>query len=622
MKKNKPFGLWPSPIDAQMVARQAGFSDVRWGSADDLLWVETHSGQSVLKLLSGSDANREVSDSLTPRGKVGYGGGEFDALGEQVVVADKSGILYAIQLPHGRPHPITPAFGSAAAPAISPDSRWVAYVWSDGQDDFVGLVDIQGLDWPHKLVRGADFYSQLAWHPSGQWLAWVEWDHPNMPWDGSRVMLGRLAGSSPRLVEKIQVGGGQDAAASQPVFSPDGKWLAFVEESGEWETLFLHDLASGARHSLLQGDGTSLMPPLWVQGLHSLAWSPASDALYALRHAAGSDRLWRVGLDRRAEALDSGPYTVLSQLSVHPQRDEIALLASGPQTPQRVVVYRGGNWNTIARSSSEMLDPDTISMPEHFEWPASDGTVVHGLYYPPRNAGFTAQGVPPAIVYIHGGPTSETVTTFKAGTQYFTSRGYAWLEVNYRGSTGYGRTYRNLLRRRWGDYDVEDAVTGARALAAAGLADEKRLIIRGGSAGGYTVYNALIRHPGVFKAGLCQYGVSNLFALDLDTHKFEAHYTASLVGTLPEAAPRYHAWSPVFHANQIRDPIYIFQGADDRVVPPSQSEEIVAALRASRVFHQYKVYPGEGHGFRLAETIADYLKESERFLMTQVLFAP
>lgn len=193
--------------------------------------------------------------------------------------------------------------------------------------------------------------------------------------------------------------------------------------------------------------------------------------------------------------------------------------------------------------------------------------------------------------------------------------------VNYRGGTGYGRSYRHAMRGRWGDVDVEDAAGCAKALGELGLADPKQLVITGGSAGGYTVLNTLIRYPGLYKAGICLFGVTNLYALDMDTHKFEAHYNATLIGKLPEAAERYHAWSPVFHADKIRDALYIFQGSEDKVVPPSQSEEIVSVLRSHGIPHQYRLYQGEGHGFRKSETIKDYLKETERFLLQHVIFA-
>ena len=204
---------------------------------------------------------------------------------------------------------------------------------------------------------------------------------------------------------------------------------------------------------------------------------------------------------------------------------------------------------------------------------------MYGTYYAPTNPEYTSDGLPPAIVYIHGGPTSEQPVTYSAERTYFTTRGYAWLEVNYRGSSGQGRTYLQALRSNWGLADREDAAGGANALISQGLADPHRLIIRGGSAGGYTVLNTLIHYPGLFKAGICLYGVSNLFSLAQDTHKFEAHYNDSLVGPLPEAAEKYHAWSPIFHASQINDALAIFQGSIDKVVPPSQSEEIVNALR-------------------------------------------
>jgi dipeptidyl aminopeptidase/acylaminoacyl peptidase len=224
-------------------------------------------------------------------------------------------------------------------------------------------------------------------------------------------------------------------------------------------------------------------------------------------------------------------------------------------------------------------------------------------------------------VYIHGGPTTEQPVAYSAERIFFISRGYAWLDVNYRGSSGFGRTYLQALRNRWGETDVEDAANAAKALIENGLADPHKLIIRGGSAGGYTVLNTLIHHPGLFKAGICLYGVSNLFTLAQDTHKFEAHYTDSMVGPLPDAAEKYHAWSPIFHAENIRDALAVFQGSIDRVVPPPQSEEIINVLRTRGVPLLYKLYEGEGHGFRKDETLANSYFEVERFLQQFVLFA-
>jgi len=319
--------------------------------------------------------------------------------------------------------------------------------------------------------------------------------------------------------------------------------------------------------------------------------------------------------------INTGEYTSLRQISVS-NKGEIALIASCATIPARVIVGNGKSWRIMARSTAENIPAAYLSSPQAISWQSDEGIRIHGLFYPPANPKFTADGIPPVIVYIHGGPTSQVTAGFSTATAFFTSRGYGWLDVNYRGSTGYGHEYKNMLRGRWGDVDVEDSVSGARALVVQGLANEKQLIIMGGSAGGYTVLNSLIRYPGVFKAGICNYGVSNLFMLDLDTHKFEAHYNASLIGQLPDAADKYHAWSPVYHAHHIRDALAVFQGSEDKVVLPNQSEVIVEKLRHQGVPFLYQLYQGEGHGFRKNETLLDYYQRVERFLIENVLFAP
>jgi len=271
------------------------------------------------------------------------------------------------------------------------------------------------------------------------------------------------------------------------------------------------------------------------------------------------------------------------------------------------------------RTSGEAIPAADLPEPQTIEWPAPDGTIVHGLYYPPTSARYFSEGLPPAIVNIHGGPTSMRANSYNADAAYFCTRGYAYMEVNYRGSTGFGRNYMLKLREKWGLVDTEDAAGAAGALAALGLIDPQRSVIKGGSSGGYTVLNALIHFPGVFKAGVNLFGVANLYDFVIGTHKFEERYNVSLVGPLPETAERYKAWSPVFHAAQIKDPVAVFQGADDRVVPPEHSEQIVAALKANGVPHIYRLYPGEGHGFRKTETIVDFYENLEKFLKQYVL---
>ena len=622
-KKTLPFGMWPSPVTSSLVSQELRLEDVQWEpGVDRLVWLEGRSGKGVLVAELAGQARRDLTGEQSVRGGVGYGGGEFILSPGRVIFSTRDGILYSQGLEAGQPFSLVPPFGNAASPQLSPDGKWVLYVFSDGVLDVLAMVDSQAANWPRILARGADFYMQPAWHPGGEYIAWVEWNHPNMPWDGTYLKLGRLTGTPASLGKQIHVAGGDDSPVSQPQFSPDGRWLSYIDSSQEWDRLVLRSLDTHRERILWEGDHQHLAQPCWVQGMRSYGWSSDSQHLFVIANYAGFSSLWRVNLaDGRRTQMNIEPYTWITQLSVG-KEDQLAFLGSAAHIPDRVVRWNGSEFRTIARSAGENFPRDMFPRPQPIKWQAQNGTLVHGIFYPPCNPDYAGEGLPPAIVYVHGGPTSQAVADYSAERAYFTSRGYAWLEVNYRGSTGYGRGYQHAQRLGWGDVDVEDAAGAAQALVREGLANGRQLVIHGGSAGGYTVLNTLIRYPGVYKAGICRYGVSNLFALDMDTHKFEAHYTASLVGKLPEAAARYHEWSPVFHADKIQDAVAIFQGSDDKVVPPDQSEQIVEKLRQQRTPHLYRVYEGEGHGFRKEETIADFLKQMERFIQEQVLFAP
>lgn len=621
-KISRPYGEWESPITPRFLANLRRLEEVQWaGSGDILLWLEGRSGQNTIVVQKEGDAPRDLFEGYTARGELAYGGGAFTAQGEWVVFVCR-GRLYRQHVREGLPEPITPQFGSFAAPAISPDGQWVLFVHSYEDVDVIGVVDSHGALWPQRLVTGADFYAYPTWHPDGGHIAWIEWDHPNMPWDGTRLFVATVEGKPPQVVRRQLVAGDERTPVTQPAFSPDGRYLSYIVTEGEWDSLVLYDMHTGEKRPLLQGEGLVLTDPAWIQGVRTYGWAEGGRAVYVRRNERGIATLERVDVTTgRVTPLPIAPYTWIQQITPWPQGRKLTAIASSSRIPPRVVVWDGDTWHVRARSSSESIPATEFAEPQPISWRSSDGARVHGLYYPPTNTRFTATGLPPAIVNVHGGPTSQRVASFNPDAQFFTSRGWAYLEVNYRGSTGYGRSYMEALKGHWGEYDVEDAVAAARALAEQGLADPSRIVIKGGSAGGYTVLNALIRYPGVFKAGICLYGVSNLFTLAAETHKFESHYLDTLVGPLPEAAEKYRAWSPIFHAHRIRDPLLIFQGAEDKVVPPEQSESIVRALQANRVPHVYKLFPGEGHGWRKAETIEAYYQEMLSFLRQYVLYS-
>ena len=619
-KQNKPFGTWPSPITPELIGGSIRFSDVQWAPGSDrLVWCQSLSGKTSLLTQLGSDAPYELSAGFNPSGGVGYGGGEFCAGLDGAVFADKDGRLYFAPYGPGSPRPLTPAFGSSASPKLSPAQDRVLFVHSYEGRDVLALVRLDGQSWPRVFASGADFYMQPAWSPNGKAAAWVEWDHPNMPWDGTRLMFAALDEGGDAIAEVHQLDGSSLTPTFQPEFSPDGRYLAYLRNQGEWDQLVLFDTHSGEKRVLL--DGLSLLPPAWVQGSRAIAWAQDSLSIVCLENRQAKVFLQKVDISTgTAQPIETDSFTNLEQLSLSAS-GALALIAQSPSLPARIIILQAGQTRVAARSRADDLFPADLPVAREVDWISSDGARVYGTYYAPANRNYTAEGLPPMVVYIHGGPTSATRIGFDLDTSFFTSRGYAYLDVNYRGSTGFGRSYREALRDNWGKLDLQDAVEGARAVVNMGLADPSRLIIKGGSAGGYTVLNALIHYPGFFKAGLCSYGVSNLFTLEMDTHKFESHYNASLIGSLPEAAQKYHDFSPIFHADNIRDALAVFQGADDKVVPQSQSDSIVEALKANHVPHIYRVYPGEGHGFRKSESIIDFYGTIERFLLQYVIFS-
>ncbi len=650
MKIKRAYGSWASPLSPQDMAGAPKLLDVQFGQAGDtLVWLESRGGQNTLVMQREGDAPRDLTErDMMVRARIGYGGGEYTVQGETLVFTGNGSRLYVQSLVGGRARAITPAFGVAAAPRLSPDGRWIVYVQSAEGVDGLALVDVDGREFPRKLAYGTDFVMQPAWHPSGDRLACIAWDQPRMPWDGTELRLLTLSRDPqgiPYAVERETLAGGEDVSIFQPEFSPNGRWLSYVSDESGWWQLYLRDLTTGTARRLTH-DEAEYGWPAWTQGIRQYGWSHDSRWIYALRNFHSSIALWRYNVaDLQAEQLNL-PYTWFRMISVSPRRAQVAVLASSPTIPERALLLdlEAGPFErrtdadqpqvthvevepaarVVRRTNTENLTVAQLSEARPIQWTAGDGEVVHGNFYPPASDRFDGVGLPPLIVHVHGGPTSQAHLAYNQEMQFYATRGFAVLQVNHRGGTGYGKAYKDKHRGNWGVYDVIDAASGAQHLVDEGVVDPGKLVILGGSAGGYTVLQSLVDKPGFWKAGVCLYGISNQFTLvsesDLEW-KFESRYSEMLLGPLPEAAGRYRDRSPLFHAERIVDPVIVFQGEDDIVVPRSQSDSIVAALARRGVPHEYHVYPGEGHGWRKPETIEAYLKATLRFLEQWVIYA-
>lgn len=619
--QHKPYGLWSSPISASALAGQMRLMDVV-ALEDGVVWVEGRGKQGMVVWQQGVDAPRDLFTDQSARGGVGYGGGELAVHEGHYYFSGSDGRLWTGSLESGSPRPLTPSFGRVASPAPSPDGTHVAYVHTVNGEDVIGLVDTKGKKWPVKIVEGADFYMQPAWHPEQTHLAWISWDQPQMPWDGTRLEIARvhIGAHGVRLDEHRVIAGSEQVSVQQPCFSPDGRFLAYISDESGWSQIYVHDLQGNTTLQLSDGSA-DFSTPGWIQGLRHIAWLPDGSGVLGIKQVKGFSELWCFtlsGESYRVPGLDA--YTSLAQISVN-ARKEIALLASSSKIAPRVILLDDeGSVRVVRRASAEMVPVEALSQVEPVEWDSLDGTTVHGNFYPPASTKFEGEGLPPAIVMIHGGPTSQAMAGWNSKVQFFTTRGYAVLEVNYRGSTGYGRDYMNALRGKWGVYDMEDAVAAVKFLGDSERADRDRVVIMGGSAGGYTVLHALVKHPGVFAAGVSMYGISNLFSLAASTHKFEAAYNDSLIGPLPEATEAYKERSPIFFVENLSDPVAIYQGDEDEVVPPDQAEEIVASLKERGVPHTYHLYEGEGHGWRKPETIEHFYTSVLDFLNQYIVY--
>ena len=626
MAKKVPYGLWDSPITPRDTAGQLRLMDVAWaGDGETLVWVEGRGAQGVVAARMGGNAERVISGDVNVGGGVGYGGGELAVHEQTAFFAGRDGRIWRSEIAAGQPRPITPKHGAVASPTVSPDGRWVVYVHTDGESDVLAAVDSEGRQWPWKIVVGADFYMQPTWSPEGDRLAWISWDQPQMPWDGTRLESAAVEHDARGFkLGPVEVWAGDpNTAIANPIFAPDGDWLAYTSDQLGFNQLWIRELeTTDAVH--LGRQEADLGGPAWIQGLRSMVWE-TDETLIGTLNERGFVRLVRFSLDTREwEPIPAATvYTAVSQPTVS-ARGHIAFIGSASIVPPRVVNLIDGDAPRVERrATNERVAIERLSRMQPVSWTTDDGgppVEVFANYYPPTNPDYEAIGRPPAIVRIHGGPTSQRTACWDAQAQFFATRGFAVLDVNYRGSTGYGRTYMEMLRGEWGLLDVEDAIAGQKFLIDSDLAHPDKVVIMGGSAGGYTVLQALCDYPGAFAGGVCLYGIGNLFSLAMSTHKFEAAYNDVLIGPLPEAASKFRERSPVFKSERIVDPVAIFHGAKDKAVPPDQATEIVASLRSRGVPHLFHMYDNEGHGFRHPENIEHFYEATLKFLREHVLY--
>jgi dipeptidyl aminopeptidase/acylaminoacyl peptidase len=601
-----PFGSWASPFRIERLTDRVVFlsearaiGGVRW-------WLEgrpDESGRQVLvrRNLDGS-LTRLTPAGFNARSRVHeYGGAAVLISGDLVVVSDfVTGRLNRVVAPE-QLEPLTPERAWRYADAIHDpahnrliavrEDHEPATVASHGEwnNDLVAIDLDSGAVTP--LAEGADFYAAPRLSPDGLTLAWLEWHHPNMPWDGTELRLAPVL-TDGSLGPSKTVAGSRTEWISQPRWSPDGV-LHFVAEPAGWMNLFR--LVDGRTEAVTSFEA-EFAGPDWQFG--SVTYDFMADgSVLAITRSSGRDQLVKVRDDGELEPIDL-PFTEMAGLSI--DGDRVVLRGAGPDRPASVFeLDRDGNVAVLRQATPNLPDREDVSIAQHIEFPTSGDRTAYGNFYPPTNRSFVgpADELPPLIVTSHGGPTAAAFSGFATGLQLFTSRGYAVLDVDYGGSTGYGREYRKRLELQWGIVDVDDCVAGAKYLAEQGLVDGKRLAIRGGSASGFTTLAALA-FTDEFDAGCTYFGIGDLRAFVKDTHKFESRYLESLLGPWPEAKQVYLDRSPSLHAERITAPVLVQQGAEDKIVPQSEAERIVDALFERRVPHAYLLYPGEDHGFR------------------------
>ncbi|MEA2477124.1 MAG: hypothetical protein QOC87_1323 [Actinomycetota bacterium] len=605
-----PYGSWLSPITARaLTTGEVGLGETRTDGRD-IYWIEARpqeqGRQVVVRMRDGHIAD-VTPEGFYARTKVHeYGGASYLVDGGIVFFSNFTDQRLYRQGPEGgAPSPITPAPEKPASVRWADGARLSAedliYVRETHHADRVvndiAVVSIDGSREPRSLVSGNDFYSSPRPSPDGRRLAWLTWNDPLMPWDGTELRIADLVAGS--VTNERLVAGGAEESVLEPRWSPDGS-LHFVSDRSGWWNLYR-----------LDGDSVEALWPLeeefsgphWQFGLSNYGFL-SGGRIVCCHGIGGEDTLSVLANGKHTDvALERN---VFDPRSLAVLDDEVVFIAASPRERPAVIQVDPGSGATteLRLAGSDTIDPRYISIPESIEFPTEGGLEAHAFFYPPRNDDFTAPDDerPPLAVFSHGGPTGATAPDLSLAIQFFTSRGVAVVDVDYGGSTGYGRAYRERLKGQWGIVDVADCVNAARYLVKEGRVDGARLGIRGGSAGGYTTFCAVVYYDD-FNAGVSYFGVADLETFVHVTHKFEARYLDSLVGPYPETIEVYKARSPVNFIDRISCPMLLLQGLEDEVVPPSQADQMIEAFEERGVPYAYIPFEGEQHGFRRASSI-------------------
>ncbi|GBE44895.1 prolyl tripeptidyl peptidase precursor [bacterium BMS3Bbin10] len=615
----RPYGTWRSPVTARAVAGKSLRFGALQGDGETLYWSESRPDEGGRGVIMRAGPEGVAEDVLplpfSARSKVHeYGGGEYLAAGENVYFVDAdSQDIYAIA-PGASPRRLTRDAETRFAD-LAPDltrGRLIAIAERHRaggdpcqRENFIAAVPAGGggeneLD---ELARGRDFYASARVSPDGRKLAWLAWDLPHMPWEQAALYIAEIAEDG-SLGPENRIAGGDGSAVFQPAWAPGGRLFFIWDRSGFG---MLHAWDGTGITQILDHEG-ELMRPLWVFGMQSYAILDEARIAAAFIEQ-GETRLGII------DAAGGGLTFIDSALrgidSLAPFGGGIALIGAGDTTaPAVVALKRDGNPETLRSAGDPGLSPDDISRGEMLRFEGDEGDELYALFYPPANACVGAPGDerPPLIVFVHGGPTGMADRGLKLKVQYWTSRGFAVCDLDYSGSAGYGRAYRERLNGQWGIRDVADVAALIRHLTGTGKVDGDRLLISGGSAGGYTVLMALAELD-IFSAGACSYGVADLSQLQRITHKFESGYLYALTGTDEETCEAVFAErSPINRANEITCPVIFFQGLEDKVVPPEQSRSMARTLRMRGVPVTIREFANEAHGFRRAETIIEVLE--------------